>query len=87
MCRVFFNLYQENWYSDGISILGFKMVFSDNSNEIMVKKAGFYYFGQAVKMHNIDFYTKLALNCPPERAVHSKVVNKMTHSIYHYKNS
>lgn len=38
-------------------------------------------------MHNIDFYTKLALNCPPERAVHSKVVNKMTHSIYHYKNS
>lgn len=34
----FFNLYQENWYSDEISIVGFKMVFSDNSNEIMVKK-------------------------------------------------
>lgn len=50
-------------------------------------KSCIYYFGQAVKMHNIDFYTKLALNCPPERAVHSKVVNKMTHSIYHYKSS
>lgn len=54
------------WY--GISILGFKMVFSDNSNEIMVKKAGFYYFGQAVKMHNIDFYTKTCTKLPPGKS-------------------
>lgn len=62
------------------------MVFSDNSNEIMVKKL-YLLLWTSEKMHNIDFYTKLALNCPPERAVHSKVVNKMTHSIYHYKSS